>query len=302
MMQQTPFFTIATITYNSSVWIRECISSILNSSFTDFELIISDDCSTDDTWDKIRQFADPRIKCIKQKKNLGEYKNRNFVLSQAGGKYFYFVDGDDVLYENTLRNLNEYITEYPSAISIWGIYTHSRFEIKFPKLLTNIETLEWIYIKNNPIALVGFAETIFKTEYLKKAGGFSEKFDAGDTYIKKKFALMGDILLIPVGLSYWRMTDEQASKKLSRDLLGYKNNVRIDQEIFADPDFKILDIDHEKIKRNISVRNIKLLISHTVLKGKLRDGFKIFREMNFKPGDLRYLLLKTKTDSILNDK
>lgn len=291
-----PVFTVATVTYNSGKWISEAIISVLNSSFKNFELLISDDASTDDTWEKILKFTDPRIKIFRQQKNIGEYKNRNFLLSQANGKYFLFVDGDDLLYKHTLRNIQEYFEDFPSVISIWGIYTDSLSSVKFPKLLSSVKAMEWIYLKNNPIALVSFAETVFKTDALIKAGGFSEKFIAGDTYIKKKISLIGDILLIPVGLSYWRMSETQASSKLKKDLLGYKTNVWIDNEILADKDFKRLNIDHNLIQRNISVRNIKRLFSHTFFKGKFLKGIKLFNEMSFKFNDLKYLFFKVSQD------
>ena len=117
----TPKFTIATISYNSSNWIHECISSVLNSSFTDFEFLISDDCSTDDSWQIIQKFPDHRITAWKNEKNLGEYKNRNKVLNAAKGEYFLFVDGDDVLYQQSLEILLKYIADYPQVKSIYGI-------------------------------------------------------------------------------------------------------------------------------------------------------------------------------------
>ena len=296
----SPTFTIATISYNSGRWIAETIESILNSSFTDFELIISDDASTDNSWDEISKFSDPRIRKTLQKRNLGEYQNRNFVLSLARGKYFFFVDGDDILYEDSLKKFNQYIIQYPNVSSIWGIYTHTIFSVELPKLLTNIEALEWIYIKNKPIAFVGFSETLFKTSALLEAGLFSEKFEAGDTYIKKKIALSGSILLVLAGFSYWRVSEGQASKKLSTDYLGYKNNVLIDREIFSDEEFLKLNINHNKIRDNISVRNIKLLFTHTFLKGKFKTGINLFRQMKFSVSDIKYLFLKSSDDSIYN--
>ena len=93
-----PLFTVATITYNSSRWVRQAIESVLASSYTDFEYIISDDCSTDDTWDIIQEYKDGRIKAWRNQTNIGEYPNRNIVLRQAKGKYFLFIDGDDLTY------------------------------------------------------------------------------------------------------------------------------------------------------------------------------------------------------------
>ena len=67
--------------YNASLYIKEAIESVLSQTFTDFELIIVDDCSTDDTWNVIKSFKDKRIRAYRNKKNLGRGKVRNKLLS-----------------------------------------------------------------------------------------------------------------------------------------------------------------------------------------------------------------------------
>ena len=82
-MKTAPLFTVATITYNSSKWVRDAIESILNSTFSDFELLISDDCSSDNTWEIIQTYQDPRITAWRNEQNLGEYANRNKFIDQT---------------------------------------------------------------------------------------------------------------------------------------------------------------------------------------------------------------------------
>ena len=92
-----PLFTVAVITYNSGQWLQQTIDSILSSSYENFELIISDDCSSDNTWELVKQYKDPRITSIRNTINIGEYPNRNQVLNKAIGRYILFIDGDDIL-------------------------------------------------------------------------------------------------------------------------------------------------------------------------------------------------------------
>ena len=186
MITSQPLFTVATITYNSGKWVRQAIESVLASSFIDFEYIISDDCSTDDSWEIIQQYNDPRIKALKNEKNIGEYPNRNKVLNEAKGKYLLFVDGDDVLFKNTLRNLSEYTESFPDAEMIWGVQPSNIDFAIMPYLFNPKDLTRLIYGTSIPLAIIGFAETIFRIKELTSAGGFSERYSIGDVYIKKK--------------------------------------------------------------------------------------------------------------------
>ena len=183
MNSSQPLFTVATITYNSGKWVRHAIESVLASTFIDFEYLISDDCSTDDTWAIIEQYNDPRIRSWKNEKNIGEYPNRNKVLKEAKGKYIYYIDGDDILYKSTLRNLSEYVYGFPEAGMIWGI-PHYDF-IVFPVLFTPEEIFRIEFLGNYYWSMIGFPETIFKKDILLNAGGFNEKYAWEITILKK---------------------------------------------------------------------------------------------------------------------
>jgi glycosyltransferase involved in cell wall biosynthesis len=93
-----PTVSIGMFVHNGSSCIRNAIESILNQSFKDFELIISDNASTDETEKICSEFAnkDFRIRYIRQKKNIGASANALFVLDQAIGEYYMWAAHDDV--------------------------------------------------------------------------------------------------------------------------------------------------------------------------------------------------------------
>jgi glycosyltransferase involved in cell wall biosynthesis len=93
-MQQ--LITVILPTYNCEKYINECIESILNQTYSYFELIIIDDCSTDATVDKIKAFNDVRIQLIVKPKNSGYTNSLNYGLQIAKGKYIARMDGDDI--------------------------------------------------------------------------------------------------------------------------------------------------------------------------------------------------------------
>jgi glycosyltransferase involved in cell wall biosynthesis len=92
-----PPITISVIlpTYNRSKTIRYCLDSILEQTVSPLEVIVVDDCSTDDTVDIVRSYQDPRIRCIVLDKNSGAQVARNRGIKEAKGEWIAFQDSDD---------------------------------------------------------------------------------------------------------------------------------------------------------------------------------------------------------------
>lgn len=292
MSKVQPLFTVATITYNSGKWVSQAIESILCSSFTDYELLIADDCSVDNTWTLIKQYKDSRIRAWRNEQNLGEYPNRNKVLEAATGKYILFVDGDDVLYRDSLRNLSEYVHAFPQAGMLWGLNPQLFPFYVFPYLVSPEVTMRLIYCTSIPISTIGFGEILFKTDLLRSMGGLSEQFKIGDAYIKKKLALSYPVLFVTIGFMFWRQSPQQASKKLARGLVSFFERVSIDDAMLKDSSFPLSGIDKIVIARNIRISTVKLFFSSTLLKGKIIDFFILRKKIGLQCKDLLLLFKK----------
>lgn len=91
--------------YNSADTIADSIESVLAQTYPHWELLISDDCSTDHTFELIRDYAerDPRIKVEQQTENGGAGKARNSAIARARGRYIAFLDSDDLWYSTKLE-------------------------------------------------------------------------------------------------------------------------------------------------------------------------------------------------------
>lgn len=98
-----PFFSIIIATYNRENLITRAIDSVINQDTNDWELIIVDDCSLDNTYEKIKSFfSDERIFYFKTDKNSGVAKARNLGISKSIGRYITFLDSDDEYKKNHL--------------------------------------------------------------------------------------------------------------------------------------------------------------------------------------------------------
>ena len=101
--------------YNGAVFLKEAISSILDQSFTDFELIILNDGSTDDSERIILSFKDDRIKYLKNAKNLGLIGTLNKGLSESRGTYIARMDQDDISLPNRFQKQINFLKEHPNT-------------------------------------------------------------------------------------------------------------------------------------------------------------------------------------------
>ena len=104
-----PIVTVFMAAYNAAQFIEKSIQSILNQTFNDFELLIVDDGSTDNTLEIIRSFTDDRITIIENKINRGLIYTRNLAIQYARGTYLAIQDSDDISLPNRLERQFEII-------------------------------------------------------------------------------------------------------------------------------------------------------------------------------------------------
>jgi glycosyltransferase involved in cell wall biosynthesis len=93
-----PLVTIGIPTYNrADSYLRQALESAVKQTYQNIEIVVSDNCSSDDTETLVKNFEDPRIRYFKQTENIGAYKNFNFCLQQANGTYFLILSDDDLI-------------------------------------------------------------------------------------------------------------------------------------------------------------------------------------------------------------
>lgn len=118
MESRKPLISVIMSVYNEETYIRESLQSILNQTEQDFEIIITDDCSTDNTVSCIESLNDGRIQIIRNKENQGLTKNLNQGLKLARGKYIARMDGDDICMPERFASQIRYLENHPSVMLI----------------------------------------------------------------------------------------------------------------------------------------------------------------------------------------
>ncbi len=117
-------FSVIICAYNLETIVSTSIKSVLEQKYKNFELIVVDDCSKDNTLKVLREFEekDSRVRVIANKENSGPSISRNIAVEQAKGEYIVYLDGDDTLYsKNTLKKIDEILGEDGADVTYFGV-------------------------------------------------------------------------------------------------------------------------------------------------------------------------------------
>lgn len=166
----SPVVSVIIPAYNGTPYLAQAIQSVLDQTFSDFELIVVDDVSTDNTPDVVRAFADPRVRYVLHAKNQGAIAARKTGVGLAAGEVFAFLDQDDTFHPQKLERHVAFLREHPEV----GVTYNSRFE-----LAAGGDTIRAIW---EPPAEVTLVDLVL---------GFP--FAPSDTVIRRELALRDDI-------------------------------------------------------------------------------------------------------------
>lgn len=194
--------------YNSADYISRCIDSVLNQTFQDFEILIIDDGSTDNTREIIESYTDKRIICLKQE-NAGPAAARNKGLEQAKGEYIAFLDADDMWTPDKLETQIKCFSENNKLCLVFSalqLINENRevFHIKKHKKYSNDELLKQLltdYPENIPLP----STVMLKKSYLDETGFFNPKLYTGEDFdLWLRLILKGEFCYIdePLTLRY----------------------------------------------------------------------------------------------------
>lgn len=208
MADSKPLVSIGMPVYNGERFIRQALDSLLVQDFTDFELIISDNCSTDKTWEICRQYAagDSRIRLYRNEENLfGSYNFRR-VLELSSGDYFMWAAHDDLWEPDFVSALMSYLTrdrELIYAASHFDTYNYAtkqrniRPSAAFPAINETNEIFKnCVLFVSRPLSNLFYG--IYKTEVLRQTRFVKlNYFDWGDLYLLNEICTLGRMHIVP---------------------------------------------------------------------------------------------------------
>ncbi len=167
-----PRVTVLMTTYNGAAFIGASIESVLAQSFADFELLIVDDGSTDDTAGVIARYSDPRLRLLQPAANGGIVAARNLGFAAARGAYVAALDHDDLADPGRLAEQVAYLDQHPGVVLVGTeIRIDDNGRIKPPDHPREGDpvAMRWQLLTDNPLT---WSSVMFRAEAVHRLGGF----------------------------------------------------------------------------------------------------------------------------------
>lgn len=300
----TPLVSVLLAVYNGGLLLDEAIHSILAQTFTDFELLVIDDGSTDDSSQRAASFNDPRIRILRNETNIGLTRSLNRGLAEARGEYVARQDADDISLPNRLAAQVEFLRSNPSVVLVGT--SAVRINPKGTRIGTNDmptthEAIRWASLVDNPFL---HTSVMFRRAVVQEAGGYDEEFVVCQDYaLWNRLAAKNRVANLPERLVLMRehessMTRSQTTKTDAecniimvrnfaslfpgrRFLDGETRLLTLFRTRFDQADLTGLEDLLETLKRDFQQRNPTTVNSvdfrKTLCRQKLRLAFKFLR-------------------------
>lgn len=213
--------------YNAQDYINESIYSILNQTFTNFELIIIDDGSTDKSYEIINSFDDPRIKILKHERNLGLIKSLNEGIRLSSGELIARMDADDISQPKRLEKQVNFLKSNHNigVCSTWYEVMARKKYIKRDE--TDPEKVKSLLLYYCPLA---HPTVMFKKSIIEKVNYYSTDYPHAEDYeLWIRLIEITNIANIPEVLFRYRPHDNQVSNKFksvqNNSIMRAQNNL-----------------------------------------------------------------------------
>lgn len=211
-MPKGPRVTIAVPVYNGEQFLQESIDSIVAQTFSDYEVIISDNASTDRTAEICREYAerDPRVRYVRQERNVGLARNYEHLVRLASGEYFKLVNADDLCDPRLVDECVKVLDAHPEVVLCYGKtvlidakgevirYHEDNLDLRQPRAADRFR------LALQRLQLVNVLEGVIRTASLQRTGLLGT-YVASDMALVPELALHGQFHELPEFMFYRRM-------------------------------------------------------------------------------------------------
>lgn len=217
-------FSILVAYYNNYNYFTECYDSILKQTYQEYEIVLVDDCSTDDSYQKIIELTkdNPKVKIFRNEENSGVGLTKKRCIDLASGEICGFVDPDDTLTENALQIIIENYSE--NNIVVYSQFYECDAKLNPIKLFPHSRAIK----NGNKLFFNVFFEAThfftFKREAYYKTSGINDKLtSAVDQDLYLKLYEIGNFKFVKAPLYYYRIHEKGVSQESSKKEKLHKN-------------------------------------------------------------------------------
>lgn len=276
-----PLVSVLMTAYNREKYVGDSIESVLAQQFTDFELLVVDDCSTDDTVAIARRYEqlDPRVRVFQNAKNLGDYPNRNHAARLAKGEFIKFHDSDDLMYPHCLSTMVPPMVAEPSAAIGLSL---SRWFPGGPAPMLLTPRLSYLReFLGQGMFMGGPACGIFRREEFLRLGGFPEEGVASDSMFWLSACARENVLTLPGDLFWYRIhSGQELQSAAAAD--GYTHVTGAEWRALDADECPLSSEERDAARRTVVVKFAKALAAD-LKRGDVRLAARRYRNSGLSP-------------------
>ncbi len=210
-----PVISVVMAAYNGAGLIEETLASLTAQTFGDFEVIVVDDCSTDDTREVIRAWPDPRVRLVVMAKNGGPVKARNRGFAEARGRYIAALDHDDICRPDRFARQVAYLDSHPDTVLLGTAAELLTEGVVGPSSYAPTTTpalVAWLTCIENPLV---WSSTMMRTEVARRLDPVTrpELLYAEDFDLYQRIQHFGAIARLDEALVLYRVHPGGVSKR-----------------------------------------------------------------------------------------
>lgn len=230
-----PKVSVLVTVYNRAAYLRNCISSVLCSSFSDFELIVVDDCSTDGSFAIARELTsqDARCRVYRNERNLGQFGNRNKAAEYASSEYIKYLDSDDLIYPHSLAVMFHTVDANPDASHAIS-FAQIDPAIPYPEVVSPDDAYRREFLGRGCMSAGPSASIIRRSTFLE-VGGYRNVGVVSDVDLWYRLAARWQTVFMPPALIWWRQHEQQAFTAQSAELDYLHGGFRVAMDALTSP-------------------------------------------------------------------
>ncbi len=232
--------SIITSVYNCEEYVGAMIDSIISQTYDDWELIVIDDASTDNTWNVISSYRDDRIISLRNCENFGLTINLNRAWDIAKGKYLFRIDGDDIAYKGRFKKQLEYMESHPDTAILGGWMNYIGDERGVQEYICIPQMNKALLLFNTVMG----HPTMVINKGLLDYHGIRYRNDlryAQDYYLEYEASQVGSISILRNCVLKYRVHCKQITKELNTEQIKCANETR--KRILRDLDIQLTEKD-----------------------------------------------------------
>ena len=282
---QTPLITVGIPSYNHAKFLAKCLNSVIAQTYSNLEVIVVDNYSTDDTDSILSSFRDPRLSIVKVNNGGSIGKSRNAILNKSRGQWIAFLDSDDWWVEDKLEKCADYFQVgvdliYHDLIIVDEITDRPQSKSIKSRIL-EVPVFKDLIIKGNTIAT---SSVVVRKTVLREVNGMSESekmfgLEDFNTWLKISQITEG-FRHIPENLGFYRMHSNNVSlsKKFIRPTAAFieflpqlsKKEISVMNNNY---DFAAARLNFKARNSNTSRRDLASLIKQGSVKNRIKASY-----------------------------